>query len=331
MTPGPEAVDASVESTNGRRRRRRPDAALVPDATFRSYYGHPVLKPPVWRPEVPWYLFTGGLAGGSALLASGGRRSGNDALARRALLTSFAALSVSPVLLVRDLGRPERFLNMLRVVKVTSPMSVGSWLLAADGAVTGVAAACELFGVMPRVRGVAEKAAALLGAPLATYTAVLLSDTAVPAWHEARLELPVVFGSSALASAGAAAAVLTPAAHAGPAVRVAIGGAAVGLAATEVCERRLGRAGEPYRRGRAGALMRAAKCLIGGGAALLAMRGRPRPAAIAGGLALLGGCACERWAIFEAGMQSARDPASGLTTETGRRGSSLRLAQVVQS
>lgn len=317
MTPGSEAAaagDAGVDvrgaSTNSGRRRRR-EAELVPDATFRSYYGRPVLKPPVWKPEVPWYLFTGGLAGGSALLASGARRSGNDVLARRALLTSFAAVSVSPILLVRDLGRPERFLNMLRVFKVTSPMSVGSWVLAADGTVTGAAAACELLGMMPGLRGVAEKGAALLGAPLATYTAVLLCDTAVPAWHEARLALPVIFGSSALASAGAAACVLTPPAHARPAVRVAIGGAAVALAATEVCAGRLGRAGGPYRQGRAGALMRAAKCLIGGGAALLAMRGGRRPAAIAGGLAILAGCACERWAIFEAGMQSARDPAGG--------------------
>ncbi|HET9051903.1 MAG TPA: NrfD/PsrC family molybdoenzyme membrane anchor subunit [Candidatus Dormibacteraeota bacterium] len=294
----------------------------MPDAEFRSYHGQPVLKPPVWRPEVPWYLFAGGLAGGSALLASAARRRGNDGLARRALLTSFAAVSVSPVLLVRDLGRPGRFLNMLRVFKVTSPMSVGSWILAADGAVTAVAAGCEVLGALPRVRDGAERMAAMLGAPLATYTAVLLSDTAVPAWHEGWSELPVIFASSALASAGAAGVVLTPVADARPALRVAVGGAVISLAATEVCERRLGPVGEPYRQGRAGRLMRAAKCLVGAGAGLLLLCGRRRAGAVTGGVALLAGCACERWAVFEAGVQSARDPAATVVPQRARASAS---------
>ena len=105
----------------------------------RSYYGQPVLKEPVWTPEIPVYFFTGGLGGASAGLAFLSELRGNDQLARRAWAASFAGLAVSPPLLISDLGVPRRFLNMLRMFKVTSPMSVGSWLLTAAAPVTGVA------------------------------------------------------------------------------------------------------------------------------------------------------------------------------------------------
>ena len=111
---------------------------MVPDAEFTSYYGRPVIKEPVWQaPDVAGYLFFGGLAGASAGLAWGAELRGNRPLARRAWQISLAAVGVSPALLVSDLGRPARFLNMLRMFKVTSPMSVGSWVLAAGGLATG--------------------------------------------------------------------------------------------------------------------------------------------------------------------------------------------------
>ena len=94
-----------------------------------SYHGQPVLKAPTWTWEIPYYLFTGGLAGASAGLAYACELHGDDVLARRAWAASLAGVSVSPLLLVHDLGRPMRFLNMLRVIKVTSPMSIGSWIL----------------------------------------------------------------------------------------------------------------------------------------------------------------------------------------------------------
>jgi formate-dependent nitrite reductase membrane component NrfD len=92
----------------------------------RSYYGRPVVKQPVWTWEIPWYFFTGGLAGCSATMAAMAGAAGNRELARRAWPVALAAAAASPVLLVSDLGRPERFLNMLRMFKVTSPMSIGS-------------------------------------------------------------------------------------------------------------------------------------------------------------------------------------------------------------
>jgi hypothetical protein len=276
---------------------------------YRSYYGRPILKEPVWKPEIPWYFFSGGLAGASSGLALGARATGNDVLARRALLIASAASAVSPVLLIKDLGRPERFYNMLRVFKVTSPMSVGSWILAAHGSSTGVAAVIELLGILPRLRAAAEAASGLTGLAMGTYTGALVADTAIPIWHEARRELPFAFAGGAAMTAGAAAAIATPTAAAAPARRLALAGAALELAATKLMEERLGRfLAEPYREGPSGRYAKLAKGLTAAGAGVLAIAGRRRAGAIAGGALLLAGGAFARWAVFKAGFASARDP-----------------------
>lgn len=275
-----------------------------------SYYGRPVLKEPVWKPQIPLYFFTGGLAGASSLLSLAARVSGNERLARRALSIGLACEVVSPVLLVTDLGRPERFLNMLRVFKVTSPMSVGSWILFASGGATTTAKALDVLGVLPRLKRAAELASAAAGAPLAVYTATLVSDTAVPAWHEARRELPFVFAAGAAASAGAAATLLLPGRDAEPARRLAMAGAIAGEGAFALMRRRLGYLGRPYDEGAAGTLRRISAVATLGGAAVLARRGRTsRAAAVAGSLLVLGGELAVRWSVFRAGFQSARDPA----------------------
>jgi Polysulphide reductase, NrfD len=282
-------------------------SAAAPEAT--SYYGRPIVKEPVWKPEVPLYFFTGGVAGGAAMLQLGARLAGNDALARRAGLVNLAAISVSPALLIADLGRPARFYNMLRVFKVTSPMSVGTWIVSASGTASGVAALCELAGVLPRVRAAAEGVAGALGPFLSTYTGVLVADTAVPAWHEARRELPLVFGGSAAASAGGAVAAFAPSAVAAPARRFALAGAAVELAALQAMEQRLGDlVGEPYRTGQGGAFGKAAKAATLAGAALMGLAGRRRAGAIAAGALLCAGSLLERFAVYHAGKASARDP-----------------------
>ncbi len=281
---------------------------MVPKERPGSYHGRPVIEKPTWTWEVPWYLFAGGLAGGSAVLAFTASVAGNRPLARRAWLISFAGIGASPALLIADLGRPERFLNMLRVFKVTSPMSVGSWILAlSGGAITLPAAAAALDRRWPLARA-AEPVAAALGLPLATYTGVLLANSVIPVWSEARRELPLVFAAGAAASAGAAAALVTPARHAGPARRLAIGAAAAELATVGMMERRLGRTGDPYRSGRPHAFGRAAKVLAGTGAGLLAAS-RRRPLRLAGAAMILGGAICERWSVYSAGFPSAEDPA----------------------
>src|ERR671936_2171207 len=113
---------------------------------MRSYYGRPILKEPVWQPEIPFYFFFGGIAGASAVLHLGARVTRNDTLARRSLFIGAAADIVGPALLVSDLGRTKRFLNMFRVFKVTSPMSVGSWILLVSGGASNTAAVLELLG-----------------------------------------------------------------------------------------------------------------------------------------------------------------------------------------
>jgi hypothetical protein len=267
-----------------------------------------VIKAPVWKPEIPWYFFFGGLAGASATLAWVADMTGNRRLGRNAGLISLAAGTGSPVLLIADLGVPARFLNMLRVFKVTSPMNIGSWILAASSGTQAVATAHETLGLFGRLGRVARGLSALFGLPLTTYTAALLSNTAVPVWHEARRELPFVFAGSAAASAGAAAALATPPEAAGPARRLAVLGVAVEVSTTKLMEQRLGELGEPYKQGEAGLYARLAKGLSLTGAALTALRGRRRTGAIAGGGLILAGAVLERWAIFKAGFQSAADP-----------------------
>jgi formate-dependent nitrite reductase membrane component NrfD len=276
---------------------------------MRSYYGRPIIKEPTWTWEIPTYFFTGGLAGASAVLSSAARVSGNETLARRALYVGAVADLVSPVLLVSDLGRPERFHHMLRVVKVTSPMNLGSWVLLVNGGATTTAAALQLLGKWKPLRIAASIVAALAGPPLATYTGVLLADTAVPVWHEGRHELPWIFGASAAASAGAAAAIFTPTRDAGPARRLAVAGVLAEGALMQAMELRLGKIGEVYHEGAAGKFSWAAKGLSVAGAALLAKRGgKSRAAAVAGGAMVCAGELCLRWSVFKAGFQSARDP-----------------------
>jgi hypothetical protein len=274
-----------------------------------SYYGRPVIKEPVWQPEIPWYFFTGGLGGASSVLSLVARVSGNELLAQRSIQIASAADAVSPLLLISDLGRPERFLNMLRVFKVTSPMSVGSWILAYSATASSVSAFLNTIGRLKRAADLARIASAASGAPLAVYTATLISDTAIPVWHEARQELPFLFGSSALASAGAAASIVVPPTQAGPARRLAVGGAIVENVVMKAMEKRLGMLAEPYHEGEAGKYAKLAKACTLGGAAVLATAGRrSRVAAFAGGGLLLAGEAALRWSVFKAGFQSARDP-----------------------
>jgi formate-dependent nitrite reductase membrane component NrfD len=293
-----------------------------------SYYGRPIIKEPVWQPEIPVYFFTGGLGGASSVLSLVARVSGNELLARRSIYIGAAADAVSPLLLISDLGRPERFLNMLRVFKVTSPMSVGSWILAVSSAGSSGAAFLSAIGRLRRVGDVARTVSAVSGAPLAVYTATLISDTAIPVWHEARHELPFVFGSSAAASAGAAAVIGLPTGEAAPARRLAIGGALVENAVMLAMRRRLGPLGEPYNQEEAGRYARVAKACTLGGAALLALAGRrSRLASVAGGGLVLAGEMALRWSIFKAGFQSARDPKYTVLAQrehAARRGAGAR-------
>ncbi len=267
------------------------EQAMVPRAEFRSYYGLPVLKPPVWGWRIPAYFFTGGLAAGSSLIAAGADLTGRPALRRVGRLGSVAALGVSLYLLVADLGRPERFHHMLRVAKPTSPMSVGTWILTAYGPGSALAAAPELLpprwrGTVPgRLLHVLARPAGLWAAAtapgVASYTAVLLSQTATPAWNEARRELPFVYTGSAAASGGGLGMLFAPVAEAGPARRLAVAGAAVELVGSTAIELHPSLPAKAYTTGPAHRMRRWSELLTLAGAVTAASpaacAGRSRP------------------------------------------------------
>jgi formate-dependent nitrite reductase membrane component NrfD len=289
---------------------------MVPRAEFRSYYGRPILKRPRWQaPHMPTYLYLGGLSGAAATMAALAEATGRGRLSLTGRLTAATAAAAGTVLLITELGRPERFLYMLRTVKPTSPMSVGAWLLAAHGTLTAASAGSGVTGIAPPLGRAAGAVTALTGPVLATYTGVLIADTAVPAWHEGYRHLPVLFGGSAVASAGAVGMAIVPGAEGGPARRMALLGAGVELAAARALERGTGMRDEhaelvtePYRTGRAGALMRFGRGLTAAGAAGTLLAGRSRTAAVLSGLAITGGALCTRFGVFYAGIASAEDP-----------------------
>ena len=298
--PGREASPAALRSTRD---------SMVPAAEFTSYYGRSILKEPPWAAtDIAGYFFLGGLAGASSVIAAGADAAGHRSLSTVSKLGALGAIGMSTALLIHDLGVPSRFPNMLRVFKPTSPMSVGSWILAVYGPSAGLAAATHVTRLFPRLGTTSTALAALTGPAVATYTAVLLSDTAVPAWHEAHRELPFVFaGSAACAASGLALTLLSPTRHASLRATAFLGGL-LELTANRRMRRNLGFLATPYHQGRTALLTRAAQTLTTT-AALTAPFLRTRRSAFLCGSALLLGSALTRLSVFEAGRTSATDPA----------------------
>ncbi len=282
---------------------------MVPSAEFTSYYGKPVINSPIWEsPDIPGYLFLGGLAGAASLLGAGAQLTGRPALARAAKISAFGAGCLSVAALIHDLGRPARFLHMLRVAKVTSPMNVGSWLLGGFVPAAGVAAVSALTGRMPRLGAAATAGSALLGPAVAAYTAALISDTAIPAWHDGYPETPFVFIGSAAMAAGGLGLLAAPPHENAPARYLALLGLGLEAAAFERMKHRIGRVAETYGSGRGGTYIKAGQVLslIGLAGALLGRGSR----AIDGlsGATFMAASAATRWGIFHAGLASADDP-----------------------
>lgn len=330
---GEQAVAAGMgpdrSGRGGRRRGRRgrDEHQMVPDATFTSYYGRPIVKASPWKADIPAYLFMGGLAAGSSLLAAGADLTGRPGLRRVGRVTTAAALTGSLAALVHDLGKPARFLNMLRMLKVTSPMSVGTWIVSTYAPLAYVAAVDELpssflpeplSGLIELAGRPAGLAAALIAPAVASYTGVLLADTATPTWNAARGHLPFLFAASAAAAGSGMGMLASPVADAGPARRLALAAAAADLAIGQHMETTIGLAAEPLHDGRAGQLMTAARWLTAAGALGSLFSRRSRAAAAVSGIALLGGSACLRFGIFEAGQASARDPKYTITPQRDR-------------
>jgi hypothetical protein len=191
------------------------DVAGGPIPRKPGYYGEPVVKPPVWTWQVPLYFFFGGIAGMSAVIGSGAVIFHHVDLAPAAMwVAAICGAILSPILLIMDLGRPHLFLNMLRVFKPQSAMSMGAWILTGFGAcvVPGlIALELHAHQVFPATldqllrvaAGVFVFGSAIFGTLLATYTGVLIGATAIPAWFLHRILLPIHFGTAGLGSAAA--------------------------------------------------------------------------------------------------------------------------------
>jgi hypothetical protein len=186
-----------------------PAGAPFPIASAETgYYGIPLLKQPQWTNEIPIYFFVGGITGASAVIGAVANWTGKNAkIVRDSRYVAAGGALLSSALLISDLGRPARFLAMLRIFKPQSPMSVGAWVLAAFGTFSGASAAAQFFadryrvGTFEIIGNVTEGFAALFGLPLATYTGVLLGVSVIPVWNHNVQTLPLHFGMSGLNSA----------------------------------------------------------------------------------------------------------------------------------
>jgi hypothetical protein len=272
----------------------------------------PVLNAPVWTWEVPLYFWFGGIATGASFAAVGADAAGDRAAAATARRVALGAVVPCAPLLIKDLGRPERFLNMLRIFKPRSPMSMGAWCLAAFSNAAAGAVAADLAGRRREAAGLGAATAAL-GTYLGSYTGVLLASTAVPVWSRSRTLLPPIFVCTATAT-GAAATRLALAATGAPAgspsrtalARVETAAMAAELVLSTANERRLGALAKPLEEGRAGRLFQGAKAAVAAGLALRASR-RQGLADNAASALFLGAGLAFRYAWVAAGRTSAAD------------------------
>ena len=281
-----------------------------------AYYDHPMLKAPVWLWSIPTYFYIGGAAGvattfGAAaqLLAPESMRS----LVVRSHWIGTIGGALSAALLIHDLGRPSRFLNMLRVLRISSPMSVGSWILTIFSSAVGAAAVLpfgpKLFHPLVKVLG---PIAGLFGLGLSGYTGVLISQTAVPVWQQAYKLTPTLFLASGTAAAASLFELFPLNRKEHRAVeRFGLIGKAAELFFSIVLERevsRIPRVGRPLHEGYSGFLWQTAKALTIASAVVTILPGRSRGKKITSGV--LGSLAslCLRCGIFYAGRTSSRDP-----------------------
>ncbi len=185
----------------------RPPGAPFPQASPETgYYGIPLLKKPQWTWEIPLYFFVGGAAGSAAVIGSMADIIGDDyELARHARWLALGGAMLSGALLISDLGRPSRFLHMLRVFKPQSPMSMGAWILAAFSNFAAAASFADLlrdrYGrslPVGLISAVGRVGSAVFGMPFSNYTGVLIGATAIPVWNRNIKSLPRHFGMSGL-------------------------------------------------------------------------------------------------------------------------------------
>jgi formate-dependent nitrite reductase membrane component NrfD len=321
-----DAEDVDVAAAN-----RRMRAGSMPD-DLRG----PFIKPPVWTWEVSLYFWVGGIASGSAFVALAADLAGDEWTASVARKVALGAVAPAPLLLIGDLGRPGRFLNMLRIFKPRSPMNLGAWCLMAFSVADTGAVALDLLG-QPRAAKAVGAVTAGLGGYLGSYTGVLLAATAVPVWARSRIFLGPVFVSTATATGAAATRLVLVATGRRPVghpTQVALNRLQAAAMLTELVlsaanERRLGRAGNALSEGTPGRLFRAAKGLAAAGVTLnlLGPRRTSELGQHAASFLYLAAGLAFRFAWVEAGTASARDNEAVALMARGRVTANERARQ----
>lgn len=284
--------------------------------TSPSYYDQPMLKEPVWEPVIAIYFYVGGVSGATAALAAAAQLIAPDtmrSLIKRGHWIGTIGAVLSAGLLIYDLGRPMRFINMLRVIRVTSPMSVGSWILSFFSTSVGAAAVLpygpRIFRPLASPFGIA---AGVFGLGLAGYTGVLLAQTAVPVWQQSYRTLPILFISSGTAASAAVLEFFSWKEQERKTIaHFRVMGQVTELLTATLLQRnasRVERVARPLQRGVGGAFWKAGKLLTVAGIVLSSIPGRSRTKSIASGVLGTAASLCTRFGIFYAGKASARDP-----------------------
>jgi formate-dependent nitrite reductase membrane component NrfD len=281
-----------------------------------TYYERPVLKEPVWIWAVPAYFHVGGAAGAAAVLGAAAQAGGREqlpGLVRNCRRLALSSVLVGTGLLILDLGRPARFLNMLRVFRPTSPMSVGSWVLAGSAPLAALSVlTSDAAGSRRRIGDAAGLGLGVLGLPLAGYTAVLVANSAVPVWHTTGRSLPFLFLASSASTASAALAIMDLSERESRiAARFGTVADIAELVATVAVEReaaKVERVGRALKHGLAGTLWKTSTACTLGTLALAALPRRGRVTRWITALLGTGGSLALRFAVFHAGKASARDP-----------------------
>jgi len=317
--------------------RRRVEQTAIPhpaveEWTGETYYGQSSVKPSPFEWKVALYVYVAGPAGSSQIIATLADRLGDErdeTIVRNGRTLALVGAAIGAPLLIIDLKTPERFYNMLRIYRTSSPMSFGSYILTGFGLTSGLVALGHLMGErrrdgsrspMRRAADMAQVPAAFLGAGMSTYTAAMLSATSTPLWAASPRAMAVQFGTSSMATAAAALSLGEQIAGNPENCRRLDGLAAISaaseLVASALAERRHHEVGvgETLREGPVGTSYKAGALALGLGVPLAchtinALKKRPsRGLSVLGSLALLAGGMVMRQAIFEAGNKSAKRP-----------------------
>jgi formate-dependent nitrite reductase membrane component NrfD len=289
-------------------------------APEKTYYGRPVLKAPVWSLDIPIYYFLGGTAGAALTLAAAmqlapghaERRQQFRALSAQCHWLGILGSTAGAAFLIHDLGRPSRFLNMLRVFRPSSPMNMGSWILAVAGP-TAVTTGLLINhrGILGAAGKVSGCVSGVMGAALAAYTGVLVSNTVVPIWRESRHWMPILFVGSAAASAASMLDLLYREEAAGRVTRIfGTAGRMIELAAArrvEIAVSATPRVALPFRHGTSGFCWKAARALTAGSVAVSFLPLKAQRKRRLAGILGAAGSLCLRLAVHYLGNASASD------------------------